>query len=129
MKKNILFVCIENSNRSQVAQAFAIIHGKEKVNVHSAGSKPSGSINSKAITAMKEVGYDLSVHKSKSLIEIPDVIYDYVITMGCGDECPFIIAHHREEWNIHDPRDMNEVDFRNVRDSIEEKVVSLLGKL
>ncbi|MFI5220256.1 MAG: arsenate reductase ArsC [Bacteroidia bacterium] len=129
MKKNILFVCIENSSRSQLAQAFAIMHGKEKVNAYSAGSKPSGVINLKAIAAMKELGYDLSAHKSKSLTEIPDVIYDYVITMGCGDECPFIIGHHREEWNIPDPRNMNKGDFRNVRDFIAQKVVSLLGKL
>jgi protein-tyrosine-phosphatase len=129
MKKNILFVCIENSNRSQMAQAFAIIHGGDRVNAYSAGSKPSGSINPKAIASMKELGYDLSAHDSKSLDEIPDVVYDYVVTMGCGDVCPFVVAKNREDWNIPDPRDMDEADFRKVRDLIESKVKALLQKI
>ena len=67
MRKKILFVCVENSNRSQMSQAFAIIHGGENIDVYSAGSKPSGIVNPKAIVAMKELGYDLSKHESKSL--------------------------------------------------------------
>ena len=129
MKRNILFVCIENANRSQMAQAFAQIHGRDIVNAHSAGSKPSGKINPKAIASMKEIGYDLSSHKSKSLDEIPNVVYEYAIMMGCGDECPFVNANNREEWDITDPRDMNENEFREVRKLIEEKVISLLRKL
>ena len=128
MKKNILFVCIENSNRSQMAQAFAIMHGADRVNAYSAGSRPSGRINPKAIAAMKELGYDLSVHESKSLDEIPEVQYDYAITMGCDDACPMVNALHREDWSIPDPRDMDEVEFRKVRDLIESKVKALLNK-
>ena len=128
MKKNILFVCIENSNRSQMAQAFAVTHGKEKVAAYSAGSKPSGKINPKAAAAMKELGYDLSTHHSKPLTEIPDIEYDYAITMGCGDECPFVKARHHEDWDIPDPREMNEEDFRKVRHLIEQKVISLLAR-
>ena len=128
MKKNILFVCIENSNRSQMAQAFAIMHGADNVNAYSAGSRPSGRINPKAIAAMKELGYDLSVHDSKSLEEIPNVQYDYAITMGCGDACPMVNALHREDWSIPDPRDMDEAEFRKVRDLIEGKVKELLDK-
>src|SRR5437870_4758376 len=112
--KNILFVCIENSNRSQMAQAFTIIHARDKVNAFSAGSRPSGKINPKAIAAMKELGYDLSIHASKSLNDIPDIEYDYMITMGCGDECPYVKAKHRLDWNIPDPREMNEGDFKKV---------------
>lgn len=129
MKKNILFVCIENSNRSQMAQAFAIIHGRDTVNAYSAGSKPSGVINPKAVAAMKELGYDLTTHQSKSLAAIPDIHYDYVITMGCGDSCPWVKAQHREDWNIPDPKQMNESDFRQVRRLIEEKVIELLGRI
>ena len=129
MKKNILFVCIENSNRSQMAQAFTIMHGKEKANAFSAGSKPSGKVNPKAIEAMKELNYDLSVHGSKSLNDIPDITYDAVITMGCGDECPFVKAKFREDWNLPDPRNMDEVEFRKVRDEIERKVKNLLLQL
>ena len=128
-KKNILFVCIENSNRSQMAQAFAMMHGSDKVNAYSAGSNPSGKINPKAIAAMKELGYDLTAHESKSLTAIPDMVYGYVITMGCGDNCPFVAAHNREDWAITDPKDMSEKDFRKVRDLIEGKVKELLGKL
>jgi len=124
--KSLLFVCIENSNRSQMAQAFAILHGHGEVQAYSAGSKPSGKINPKAIAAMNEIGYDLSRHDSKSLDEIPDVTYDAVITMGCGDACPWVPARYREDWAIPDPRNMNEDDFRVVRNEIEFKVKELL---
>ena len=127
--KNILFVCIENSNRSQMAQAFAIKHGKNLVRAYSVGSKPSGKINPKAIATMKELGYDLSIHDSKSLQQIPQVEYEYAITMGCGDACPYVRANHREDWQIPDPRDMNEEDFRKVRDLIEQKVKEVLAKI
>ena len=128
-KKHILFVCVENSNRSQMAQAFATIHGGSMVNSFSAGSKPSGKINPKAVAAMRDVGYDLTTHQSKSLKEIPDTEYEYAITMGCGDECPFVAARHREDWDIPDPREMNETEFRKVRDLIEGKVVALLERI
>ena len=129
IKKNILFVCVENSNRSQMAQAFATIHGGAAVNAFSAGSRPSGKINPKAVAAMKESGYDLASHQSKSLDEIPKIEYEYAITMGCGDECPFVNANHREDWNIPDPREMNEQQFREVRNLIEQKVTELLKKI
>ncbi len=127
--KNILFVCVENSNRSQMAQAFANIHGQDKVTAYSSGSKPSGKINPKAIEAMKELGYDLTTHSSKSLDEIPDIEYEYAITMGCGDECPFIKAHHREDWQLPDPRNMEMEEFKKVRNEIEHRVVDLLKKV
>ena len=124
---NILFVCIENSNRSQMAQAFATMYGKGAVTAYSAGSRPSGKINPKAIAAMKELGYDLTTHDSKSLDDLPDVLFDYAITMGCGDACPLVRAQHRQDWNIPDPRDMNEIQFRAVREMIAEKVRQLPG--
>ena len=120
--KRILFVCVENSNRSQMAEAFARIHGGEKIEAYSAGSRPSGRVNPRAIESMREIGYDLSVHKSKALSEIPDVEFDFVATMGCGDECPFVRAKQREDWNIPDPKDMPPEEFRAVRDEIEARV-------
>jgi arsenate reductase (thioredoxin) len=72
-RRRLLFVCVENSNRSQMAEAFARIHGGENIEAYSAGSQPSGEVNPKAIAAMREVGYDLSKHKSKSLDDIPRV--------------------------------------------------------
>jgi arsenate reductase len=102
--KRILFVCIENSNRSQMAEAFARIHGQSRAEVISAGSHPSRTINPKAIAAMKERRYHLSVHASKSLDQVPNDQFDVVATMGCGDACPHIPALHREDWAIPDPR-------------------------
>ncbi len=129
MKKNILFVCIENSCRSQMAEAFAKIQASEKVNAYSSGSKPSGIVNPKAIESMKELGYDLSKHDSKSLQEIPQIEYDAVITMGCGDKCPFVRGKIREDWQIPDPKNMSLEEFRKVRNEIESKVKNLLLNL
>lgn len=105
--KRILFVCVENSCRSQMAEAFARLHGKpNEFEIYSAGSRPSGQVNSKAITSMREINYDLTTrHQSKSLTDVPAVAYDAVVTMGCGDECPFVGAKRREDWNIPDPKD------------------------
>jgi protein-tyrosine-phosphatase len=126
----ILFICVENSNRSQMAEAFARMHGADRVEVYSAGSRPSGCVNPKAVEAMNEVGYDLSQHASKSLAVIPPVEYDAVIAMGCGDEgCPLVRAKRHEEWQIPDPKEMPPEEFRAVRDLIEEKVRALLSKL
>jgi arsenate reductase len=127
--KRVLFVCVENSNRSQMAEAFARIHGGDKVEAYSAGSHPSGNVNSKAVDAMRELGYDLSQHTSKSLDDLPDVEYDFVATMGCGDECPLIKAKQREDWNIPDPKNMEPEQFRQVRDLIEGKVREVLSQL
>ena len=127
--KSWLFVCVENSNRSQMAEAFARIHGGDKVEAYSAGSRPSGKINPKAIRTMKEIGYDLSKHRSKSLSEIPDIEFDFVATMGCGDECPFVRAKQREDWNIPDPKNMPTEEFRAVRDLIETRVNEAINEI
>jgi arsenate reductase len=129
-KKKILFVCIENSNRSQMSQAFAKIIGGETVDAYSAGSRPSGKINPKAIASMKELGYDLSAHSSKSLDEVKQFApFDVVVTMGCGDACPWMPAKKFVDWDIPDPKEMNEEDFRKVRDLIREKISLLLQSL
>lgn len=127
--KKILFVCVENSNRSQMAQAFAQIHGAGKVQAFSAGSRPSGKINPKAVAAMQELGYDLSTHSSKGLAEFNGTDVDVAITMGCGDECPLVNAKQRCDWQIPDPRDMTPDEFRGVRNLIESKVKELLNTL
>lgn len=125
---NIVFICIENSNRSQMAQAFARMYG-EGLNAYSAGSKPSGNINPRAIKAMKNIAYDLSQHESTSTEELPDIEFDYLVTMGCGDTCPHVPAKNRIDWNIPDPKEMNEKEFAEVRDYIQEKVKNLLDKI
>jgi protein-tyrosine-phosphatase len=127
--KKLLFVCVENSNRSQMAEAFARIHGAGKVEATSAGSRPSGRVNPKAIEAMRELGYDLSAHASKGLEAFNGQEIDVAVTMGCGDACPLVRARRRVDWQIPDPRDMTPEEFREVRDLIETKVKQLLETL
>ncbi|BCT93237.1 low molecular weight phosphatase family protein [Lysobacter helvus] len=126
--KRVLFVCIENSNRSQMAEAFARMHGGDAVEAMSAGSAPSGRINPKAVRFMAERGYDLATHASKSLDDI-DGEFDAVVTMGCGDACPWVPAKRREDWALQDPRDMDDAGYRAVRDDIESRVRALLASL
>ena len=127
LPKRLLFVCVENSCRSQMAEAFARMYGAGQVEAYSAGSQPSGQVNPNAITSMKELGYDLSRHSSKTLSEIPDIEFDFVATMGCGDECPVFQTKHREDWVIPDPKAMPPDEFRAVRDLIESKVKNLIA--
>jgi protein-tyrosine-phosphatase len=128
-KKHVLFVCIENSCRSQMAEAFAHLYAQDSIQAYSAGSRPSGQIDPKAVAVMAELGYDLGSHFSKSLSEIPQVKYDYVITMGCGDECPFIPANHHEDWDLPDPKLLPLEEFRQVRDQIGERVKELAARI
>lgn len=130
MKKKLLFVCIENSNRSQMSQAFAKMLGGDAVEAYSAGSKPSGIVNPKAIACMKELGYDLSTHDSKSLKEVEAFApFDAVVTMGCGDACPWMPAKKFIDWEIPDPKNMEPDEFRKIRDLIKDKVADLLQAL
>jgi len=126
--KRVLFVCVENSNRSQMAEAFARMHGGDAVEANSAGSRPSGRINPKALRFMAERGYDLAAHASKSLDEVEGE-FDAVVTMGCGDNCPWVPARIREDWALPDPRDMDDDGYRAVRDEIETRVRALLAVL
>ena len=125
-KKRIVFVCVENSNRSQMAEAFGRIHGADVAEVHSAGSHPSGIVNPKAIAAMAEKNYDLTTHQSKSLDDLPQMEWDYTITMGCGDECPNLRAKHREDWTLPDPKHLPPDQFNHIRDEIESRVKKLI---
>jgi arsenate reductase len=130
MKKKLLFVCVENSNRSQMSQAFAKMLEGENVEAYSAGSKPSGFVNPKAIAAMKELGYDLSKHDSKSLKDVEQYApFDAVVTMGCGDACPWIPAKKFIDWEIPDPKNMEPAKFNEVRNLIRDKVKELLSSI
>jgi len=127
--KRVLFVCVENANRSQMAEAFARIHGGAEVEAFSAGSAPSGKVNPKAIEAMRELGYDLTVHRSKSLDDLSAAEFDAAVTMGCGDACPMVAAKRRIDWQIPDPKHLAPEDFRKIRDLIGAKVKELLDEL
>lgn len=129
-KKKLLFVCVENSNRSQMSEAFAKILGGENVEAFSAGSNPSGVVNPKAIASMKELGYDLTKHQSKSLKDVELFApFDAVVTMGCGDACPWMPAKKFIDWQIPDPKNMQPAEFNAVRDQIRDKVKSILSSL
>lgn len=128
-KKKVLFVCIENSNRSQMAEAFARLLGGDAVEAFSSGSRPSGKVNPKAIAAMAELHYDLGTHQSKGLDQVPQAGWSAVITMGCGDECPLIQGGLREDWGLPDPKTLPPDEFNQVRDAIRDRVTDLLKRL
>ena len=124
-KRRILFVCVENARRSQMAEAF----GQGKIEVYSAGSRPSSAIDPLVIEVMKEKGFDLSSKRPKSLNELPPVEMDYLVTMGCEETCPAIPAKKIIAWEIPDPKGKSIDVFREVRDLIEDKVRGLLKEI
>ena len=125
----IAFVCVENANRSQMAEAFGHMANEDDLEVHSAGSKGGGQVNPKAVAAMARLGYDLSRHTSKPATDLEGVQFDAVVTMGCGDACPFLQADRREDWPIPDPKHMEPADFDVVRDDLRERVNKLVAEL
>ena len=125
--KRVVFVCVENSNRSQMAEAFTSMVGG--IEACSGGSRPSGRVNPQAIAAMRELGYDLAAHQSKSIADLPDIEFDAAVTMGCGDECPTLRARRRIDWQIPDPKELPPVEFARVRDLIGTKVRELVAEL
>ena len=127
MIRNVLYVCTENSNRSQMAEAFTKLHGRGVLEAFSAGSSPSGVVSPRAVRAMGEVSYDLSIHRSKGVDEVPEGPYDFVVTMGCGDDCPYVPADARDDWPLPDPKEMPPEEFNRVRDEIERRVKELVA--
>jgi len=124
-RARVLFVCVENSCRSQLAEALARLRHSDVLDAHSSGSRPSGRVNPKAVASMAELGYDLSQHASKSLDEVPQIEWDYAITMGCGDECPNVRARERADWGLPDPKHLEPAEFARVRDEIARRVAEL----
>lgn len=128
-KTKIVFICVENARRSQMAQGFAEVFGTGKLEVYSAGSRPSSLIDPLVIEVMKEKGIDLSTRQPKSLNDLPPIEMDYLITMGCEETCPAILAKKIIEWEIPDPKGKMIDVFREVRDLIEDKVRSLIKEM
>ena len=132
-----MFVCVENSCRSQMAEGFAKKHGGDKIEAFSAGSKPAGIVSPDAIKVMKEIGIDISDQTSKGFELLPYNKFDYIVTMGCKDVypeqsrgvCPYIPAKERIDWEIEDPKGKGLEVFRKVRDEIGNKVKGLLIKM
>jgi protein-tyrosine-phosphatase len=109
-----------------MAEGFERAFGREQVAAYSAGSRPSGQVNPRAIQFMAERGIDLGSQHSKGLDDLPPVRWDYVVTMGCGDACPHLPARHRLDWDLPDPKPMEDAGFRSVRDRIGELVEALV---
>lgn len=124
--KRVLFVCVLNSFRSQMAEGFAKHLGKDILEPYSAGSQPSGIVSPKAIAAMKELGIDISSHTSKGFDALPKGEWDAIVTMGCGDACPFPPAKLRLDWELPEPRNMPPAEFKKVRDEIRRRVTELI---
>ena len=124
--KKVLFVCVENSCRSQMAEGFARSLGKGAIEAHSAGSRPSGKINPEAVRVMQEAGIDILSQQSKGFDRLPVKEFDYVITLGCQDACPFVPAKKHIDWDIEDPKGKDAEFFRKVRDDIADKVKELI---
>jgi len=128
-KRKIVFVCVENARRSQMAQGFAERLGAGKIEAYSAGSRPSSEIDPLVIEVMKEKGIDLSARRPKGLNDLPSVEMDYLITMGCEETCPAVLAKTIIEWEIPDPKGKPIDIVRNIRDMIEERVKALLKEI
>lgn len=127
--KRVLFVCVENACRSQMAEAFARRLGAGRFEAYSAGSRPAGGVNPRSATFMAERGYDLSAHGSKPLSAFEGQSFDAVVTMGCGDACPWLPAARHVDWALPDPKALPDDGFRAVRDEIERRVQRLLLEL
>lgn len=127
--KRVLFVCVENSCRSQMAEGFARELGGTSVEPYSAGSRPSGVVNPRAVEAMKGMGIDISLQQSKGFEALPEGEWDAIVTMGCGDACPFLPARRRFDWDLPDPKDMPRDEFNKVRDEIRRRVTVLIAEL
>ncbi len=128
-KVKILFVCVENSCRSQMAEGFANKYGGDKIEAFSAGSKPSGGVNSDAIKVMKEIGIDIAGQSSKGFEMLPYREFDYIVTMGCKDICPYFPAKERIDGQIEDPKGKRLEAFKRIRDEIGNKVKELMDGL
>jgi glutathione/glutaredoxin type arsenate reductase len=120
--KKVLFVCVENSCRSQMAEGFARLFGKGIFEPYSAGSKPSGKVDPMAVEVMKEAGIDISSQKSKGFNDLSIKEFDMAITLGCSDVCPFVLAKEHVEWKIDDPKGKDIGFFRIARDQIKDRV-------
>ena len=128
-KPSVLFVCVHNAGRSQMAAAFLTTLGKGRIEVRSAGSQPAEKINPAAVEAMAEVGIDMSTEVPKVLTTEAVKESDVVITMGCGDECPYFPGKRYEDWVLEDPSGKDLDTVRRISDEIEVRVRRLLDDL
>jgi len=125
----VLFVCVHNAGRSQMAAALLGHHSGGRVRVRSAGSEPASSLNPRVVEAMREVGIDISRELPKQLADEYVQAADVVITMGCGDACPIYPGKRYEDWDLEDPAGKDLETVRRIRDEIDGRVRALIGQL
>jgi len=128
-RPTVLFVCVHNAGRSQMAAGYLQHLAGERIEVLSAGSQPAGEINPAAVAAMAEEGIDIESERPKLLTDAAVQTADVVITMGCGDECPFYPGKRYEDWVLDDPAGQGLDAVRRIRDQIRERVEALVGEL
>ena len=128
-KPEILFLCVHNAGRSQMAAAFAREFGGDNVVIHSAGSTPGEKLNPAVVEALNEVGIDISNESPKKLTDEMAKSADVIVTMGCGDECPYYSDKRYDDWELQDPAGQGLEAVRVIRADIEGRVRSLLGEL
>ena len=128
-KPSVIFVCVHNAGRSQMAAAFLTHLAGDRVEVRSAGSVPADSINPAVVDAMKEVGIDISHEQPKVLTTFAVEQSDVVITMGCGDACPFFPGKRYLDWVLQDPAGQGVADVRPIRDQIKTLIEELIPTL
>ncbi|BCL33109.1 arsenate reductase ArsC [Streptomyces aurantiacus] len=128
-RPSVLFVCVHNAGRSQMAAAFLTHHGQGRIEVRSAGSAPADSVNPAVVEAMNEVGIDISAQTPKVLTTAAVQASDVVITMGCGDACPVFPGKQYLDWTLDDPAGQGVEAVRPIRDEIERRIASLLVEL
>lgn len=128
--KRVLFVCVENAGRSQMAEAFANHYGKGKIAAQSAGVKLADKVNAVAVTVMKEKGIDISANKPKMLTAQMAKDSDLVVTMGCGvgNICPGPFFKETIDWHLENPKDQPIEKVREIRDEIERRVKQLISE-
>jgi protein-tyrosine-phosphatase len=129
MTPEVLFVCVQNAGRSQIAAALLEHYAQGRVVVRSAGSEPADQINPAVVRALAELGLDISKEYPKPLTDDAVHAADVVITMGCGDACPFYPGKRYEDWELEDPAGKDLETVRRVRDEIDARVRSLLAEL
>jgi arsenate reductase (thioredoxin) len=128
-KPSVLFVCVHNAGRSQMAAAFLTHLSRGEVEVRSAGSEPADRVNPAAVQAMAEVGIDIAAETPKILTDAAVRESDVVITMGCGDTCPFYPGKRYEDWVLEDPAGQGVESVRPIRDEIRQRVETLIEEL
>jgi len=128
-KPSVLFVCVHNAGRSQMAAAFLTHLAGDRVEVKSAGSAPANSINPAVVAALQEIGIDISYEQPKVLTTSAVEESDVVITMGCGDACPFFPGKRYLDWALPDPAGQGVADVRPIRDEIRKLVEELIPTL